>query len=352
MLRAGILAIALTASSFLLTYLIIFLSLKKKILDIPNERSSHTQPTPRGGGLAFIIVFYVSLILLWRDHFIANSLFVALLGGIPVASIGYCDDLFGVKNKWRALIQILSAIWGLVWLKGIPSFYFGIMHFHAPILFFVIALIVTVWFINLYNFMDGADGLAGLEAIFVGVSVGGLLFLSGFLGEAYLCGALAFSVLGFLILNWSPAKIFMGDVGSGFLGYIFAILMWSTNNHHQLPSPVWGILFAVFFADASFTLIHRIWQRKRWWSAHREHVYQLMIQHGWTHRQLAFSILLINIMICLPLAITYLYLPKNVICPFLISFSGVLWLTWFLIRKNKYNMASDQHHQDVNQCLI
>lgn len=352
MLRAGILAIALTASSFLLTYLIIFISLKKKILDIPNERSSHTQPTPRGGGLAFIIVFYVSLILLWRHHFIADVLFFALLGGIPVAGIGYCDDLFGIKNKWRALIQVVSAMWGLIWLQGVPIFNFGAIHFNEPVLFFVIALIVTVWFINLYNFMDGADGLAGSEAIFVGCSVGMLLFLSGFLGEALLCFVLTFSVLGFLILNWSPAKIFMGDVGSGFLGYIFAILMWSMNNNHQLSLPVWGILFSVFFADASFTLIHRIWQRKHWWSAHREHVYQLMIRHGWTHQRLAFSVLLINGVVCLPLAIIYLYLPKNLIWPFLISFGGVFWAAWFLIRKNKYDMAFDQHHQDVNQCLI
>src|SRR3990167_1117600 len=225
----SITAIILCILSFYFTHLIRLFSIKKNILDIPNQRSSHQMPTPRGGGLAFVSLFYAVIFVLRVIHFIPLTVFLSLLGGIPIAVIGYCDDMFGVSSKWRTCVHFFSALWGIAWLGGVPFLNFGEITFHFPVLFFIFATFITVWFINLYNFMDGIDGLAGMEAIFVSLAACSMLMASGFYAVAFICFALTLSVSGFLFFNWPPAKIFMGDVGSGFLGFIFAELMWITN---------------------------------------------------------------------------------------------------------------------------
>lgn len=309
--------------SLFLTSVIRVFSLKKSILDIPNQRSSHQVPVPRGGGLAFVITFYITLILLFFNHFVQPKIFFSLLGGVPIACVGYCDDLFGVKSYWRAIIHLFSAIWGLSFL-----------HEMTP-LFFIFATLTTVWFINLYNFMDGIDGLAGMEAVFVGVVSGLILLTQGFHTIAFVSFALAFSVLGFLMLNWSPAKIFMGDVGSGFIGFIFADLMWITNNHHHITFPVWIILLSVFIIDASYTLIYRVIQKKKWWLAHREHAYQKLVQLGFKHKQITLGVFAINVIICIPLAAIYLRFNDVF---YLVIDMGIFSLIWFFIRK-KYTFS-------------
>lgn len=264
-------------------------ALKKAILDLPNERSSHQQPIPRGGGIVFVGLFYLLLSYLFAVHAIPKFLLMSLLGGLPVAIIGYCDDLYSVKIHWRMLIHIFSATWGIWWLP-MP---------HTLITIF--AIFMTVWFINLYNFMDGIDGLAASEAIFVS-AVAGIVLLQTDKGIAILCFGLAFSVLGFLYWNWSPAKIFMGDIASGFLGYFFAILLWSTASIHLLPIFFWIILLAVFLIDATFTLLRRILQRKKWYQAHREHIYQRLVEKGLAHHHMTLLVISINMMVLLPLA--------------------------------------------------
>jgi len=312
--------------SLFFTYLIRKFSLKKNILDVPNQRSLHQLPTPRGGGLAFVLTFYLALLLLWLNHFVHVTVFLPLLGGIPIACVGYCDDVFGVKAHWRACVHVFSAAWGFYFLGG------------ASTLFFMFAIFITVWFVNLYNFMDGIDGLAGMEAVFVSSVAGIILFLHGFNGISYVCFALASSVLGFLIFNWPPAKIFMGDVGSGFLGYVFAMLMWITNTQHQLPFPVWWILLSIFILDAGYTLIRRMIQKKKWWLAHREHAYQCLTQSGFSHKKVTLSILFVNVLICVPLADVYLNLHQRIGNLFyLILVLSVFWTAWFYIVK-KYSV--------------
>ena len=315
--------------SLCLTHLILVYSLKKNILDVPNQRSSHKIATPRGGGLAFVCLFYMATIILWLNNFINGTIFLALLGGIPVALVGYCDDVFGVKAQWRMLVHFFSAFWGLAWLMGAP----------LSLLFFIFSLVTTVWFINLYNFMDGIDGLAGMEAVFVSAAAGFLLLINGS-SISYFCFALTFSVLGFLVLNWPPAKIFMGDVGSGFLGYIFALLMWITNNGHPLLFPVWFILLGVFIADASFTLIYRMMQKKQWWSAHREHAYQWLAQAGFSHQKITGGILCCNLFLCLPATLIYLHFSsRSEPWPYLLMLSASAWFVWLIIIKNYHYKA-------------
>lgn len=284
--------IAIFLASLILTGFYTRYALNKAILDLPNERSSHQQPTPRGGGIIFVSVFYVALLYLFAAHLVSSSLFLSLLGGIPVALIGFCDDLFSIKMQWRMLVHVLAAIWGILWL---PTAHLYITLF---------AVFLTVWFINLYNFMDGIDGLAASEAVFVSI-VAGLVLLSVDQGASIVCFVLGFSVFGFLYWNWAPAKIFMGDIGSGFLGYFFAIMLWSTESLRVAPIYFWLILLAVFLIDATYTLLRRIIQKKKWMQAHREHIYQLMVQKGLMHYQMTLLVILINMVVLLPLAIYF-----------------------------------------------
>ena len=261
----------------------------KSIVDSPNERSSHVVPTPRGGGLIFTVLFYFLITKLWLFNVIPTNLLLSLLGGIVVAAVGYWDDLHHLKIQWRFLGHCVAAIWGLLWLP-IP---------HGFAMFFPI--FITVWFINLYNFMDGIDGIAASEAIFV-ATVAGVALLHHDPGISILCFGLGFIMLGFVCWNWAPAKIFMGDVGSGFLGYCFAILMWATAATHSLSVSFWCVLLAVFLVDATFTLLRRMIQRKKWYQAHCDHGYQKITQRGFSHAQVTCCMMLINIFILLPIA--------------------------------------------------
>jgi Fuc2NAc and GlcNAc transferase len=179
--------------------------------------------------------------------------------------------------------------------------------------------------------MDGIDGLAGTEAVFVSAIAGGILFYAGFYAMAYICFSLTLSVLGFLIFNWPPAKIFMGDVGSGFLGFVFADLMWITHNHHQLSFSVWFILLSIFVVDASCTLIYRIIQKKNWWAAHREHAYQRLVQAGFSHKKITLSVLGVNLLICFSVVTIYFHFNSNVVFAFLMLMLSAFWVMWFFI---------------------
>jgi len=151
--------------------------------------------------------------------------------------------------------------------------------------------------------MDGIDGLAASEAIFVLAVAGSVLLFQGNVGVGRLCLGLAFAVVGFLYWNWKPAKIFMGDIASGFLGYCFAILMWATASTHALPLLFWLILLSVFLIDTTYTLLRRMIQRKKWYSAHREHIYQQVVQKFFSHDQMTLIIISINIVVLLPIAV-------------------------------------------------
>ncbi len=213
---------------FVVTYLGVryfrFWSLKKNLLDVPNERSSHTMPTPRGGGLIIVLtslfayVFYNKIT--GRDF---SGSFV--LGAFIIALVSWLDDLFSISFVWRFLVHSIAAILFISATGYFTEIYIpfgGIfdLRFFGSILTFV----WIVWLTNAFNFMDGIDGLAGMQAVTAGI--GWLIIgkISGFDGASVLGGVLAISSLGFLLQNWQPARIFMGDVGSAFLGFSFAVL--------------------------------------------------------------------------------------------------------------------------------
>lgn len=305
--------IALFIASYGLTGTIRRYALQKGILDVPNARSSHAVPTPRGGGLAVVIVFLAALLLLAMRSVIVLDLAVAICGGgLLVAGIGWVDDRRGVSPLVRAVVHGLASSWALYWLGGFPSLNLGMTRLVLGPVGFILGVVGIVWCINLYNFMDGIDGLAGTEAVTTGliaallVGGAGVGFLPSLSDVATASARESIAVvslllvpasLGFIVWNWPPAKVFMGDVGSGFLGFTFGVLAVASENSGALPLLVWLLLLGVFVVDATATLLGRIWRRERLTEPHRTHAYQLAVQTGYTHKQVTMTVLAINAML-------------------------------------------------------
>jgi len=276
-------------SSLLLTYLIRIYALKKSLLATVNERSSHTTPTPHGGGIAIALSWFIGLIYLFTCKALEPSLFYALMCGSVLSLVSYVDDLYELSPKLRLLVQAMVSIAGLYALGGLSRIDFGFWVLENPLLTNALAFLGIMWFINLYNFLDGIDGYAGSEAIFLAIA-GWLLFG----GEHFIL--LIASVAGFLVWNWHKAKIFMGDVGSTLLGYTVAIFsIYYQNNGVSLF--VWIILFGLFWFDATLTLFRRYQNREKLSQAHRKHAYQRLVQSGVPHDRVVFYAIGINLIL-------------------------------------------------------
>jgi Fuc2NAc and GlcNAc transferase len=319
--------------SVLLTWLLRVVLLRKAILDIPNARSLHATPTPRGGGIVFILLFFLGLLILFLQHIITTNFLLALLGGgILVAAIGCWDDFKTVPARYRVLIHVLAACWALYCLGGFPVLLLGVWKIYLGWFGFMLAVIAVVWFINLYNFMDGIDGLAGTQGVSVGINAGIILWLIGAHALAYICFLLAAVVAGFLVWNWPLAKIFMGDVGSGTLGFIFAVLIIAAAHYVSLSPIVWFILLAIFILDATFTLLRRMINREKLHVAHCSHAYQCLVKQGATHLQVTVGTALVNVFILLPLA--YWGFKKPVFAPWIfLIIILVAWVAWRIITR-------------------
>ena len=288
--------VALTLTELLRRY-----ALKHSLLDVPNARSSHELPTPRGGGAAIVASFLLGLTITWYFGVVNGDLFVALIGaGSVVAVIGFLDDYRHVPRYQRLVVHFVAAIWALWWMGEVPPIQLHGSVYWPGVLIMVAAPVFLVWLLNLFNFMDGIDGLAGSEVVFVAVSGAVLTWLIGSKEIAYILLILAVTASGFLVLNWPPAKIFMGDVGSGFLGITLGILAYASILD-GVSSWSWLILFGVFLVDASVTLLRRILRKARWYEAHRSHAYQWAAR-SWGHLHVSIAVNVINLLWLLPLA--------------------------------------------------
>ncbi|MEN1606768.1 glycosyltransferase family 4 protein, partial [Pseudomonas aeruginosa] len=257
-----------------------FYAISKKVMDIPNARSSHTVTTTRGGGLAIVltfllVVFFLPLfsILEWRQALLF------LLGGGGVALLGFLDDHGHVAARWRLLGHFMAALVSLFLLTGVPPFKLLGYQWDLGWVGVVLFAFYLVWLLNLYNFMDGIDGLASLEAIFVCVGGALVYWMNDKAAFSLPPLLLAFAVLGFLFWNFPPAKIFMGDAGSGFLGLTLGVLsiqaMWVEPEFFW----AWLILLGVFIVDATYTLARRLLRGDKVYEAHRSHAYQYASRH-------------------------------------------------------------------------
>lgn len=294
--------------SLLLTGLVIQFTRARGILDIPNDRSSHTTATPKGGGLAVVITFLCGICIMYFCGMLSINFTMAICGsGIFIAGIGWFDDCKGLSVKLRIIVHFVAAVWALYWLGGLSSIELGFTRIDVHIIGTILTVIGVVWLINLYNFMDGIDGIAGAEAICVGVIGGIILMLSGNLNLATVSLALAAACVGFLVWNWPPAKIFMGDVGSGFLGLVFAVLAIASESAGALPLLGWIVLLGVFIVDATLTLIRRIARGEKWYEAHCSHAYQRGNQLGYSHGQVTKWVIGINVLLGMSVYFAYMY---------------------------------------------
>ena len=273
--------------SYILTFFLIKYAHKNLLLAEVNERSSHSVPTPHGGGIAIAITWFLGLTYLFFLDEIDNKLYYALMVGIIIALVSYMDDLYELSPKIRLMIQSLVAFVGLYILGGFNELNLFFITLDNQYITNIIAFFMIIWFINLYNFLDGIDGYAGSEAIFLGIA--GFFFFGG---NHFLIFIV--SILGFLIWNWHKAKIFMGDVGSTLLGYTVAMFTIYYANIESTNLWIWLILFSLFWFDATLTLFRRYINKEQLSKAHRKHGYQRLVQYGLRHNEVVLFSIIIN----------------------------------------------------------
>lgn len=296
-------AIALLA--LVLTWVLRRYALARSLLDIPNARSSHNLPTPRGGGVAIVLSFLLALAIIVGER---AQVWPSVLGlggaGVIIAVLGFLDDHGHIAARWRLLGHFSASIWGLYWLGGLPPFELFGATFDLGWAGHVLTLFYLVWMLNLYNFMDGIDGIASIEAICVCLGACLIYALSGHEGLIAPPLLLAAAVAGFLFWNFPPARIFMGDAGSGFLGIILALL--SLQAAWAEPSLLWSwlILLGVFIVDATTTLLRRLIRGEKVYEAHRSHAYQFASRRFGRHLPVTVTVAAINGFWLLPLALS------------------------------------------------
>lgn len=291
-------------ASLLLTAALRRYALNRQIIDLPNARSSHTVPTPRGGGVAIVVTFLACLPVLGVLGWAPPAVLIGIGGaGALVAVIGFMDDHGHIAARWRLLGHFAAAAWMLFWLEGLAPLVFAGLHLDLQWFGYLLAALYSVWMLNLYNFMDGIDGIASVEAISVGIGMAVIAMLTGAPELMTLPLLLAAATAGFLFWNFPPAKIFMGDAGSGFLGIVLAGLSLQTAWHSPQLFWCWLILLGVFVVDATFTLFRRLLRGDKVYEAHRSHGYQFASRHYGRHLPVTLAVTAINVGWLLPVAL-------------------------------------------------
>lgn len=297
-----VLAICIAISAILTRYLISHAN-ERQLLDIPNERSSHSTPTPTGGGMAFVVTFICFLLAAGVVFNLAvDEVYTLAFTGAVLAIVGYIDDHRHIPAEWRLLIHFMVALILLLLLNQLPTLSVFGWQWQSGWLFSGVCLVALVWLLNLFNFMDGIDGIASIEAITSLSGAALILWLAGEQNWPVVLLALSSCVLGFLVFNWPPAKIFMGDAGSGFLGFMLGALALTTSATGFISLWSWLILLAVFIADSTLTLVRRAKRGEKIYQAHRSHAYQILSRKWRGHMPVTWLVLLVNLLWLMPLA--------------------------------------------------
>lgn len=283
------------AISLALTPVVRAYALRNEVLDEPNERSSHTVPTPRGGGLAIITAVIVTTGVAVMMGIGDARLGLALAGGmLGLGIVGWIDDTRGVPARVRLAAHFAIALWAMYVLGGMPGLRLGNVSVAVGTAGYVLGAVGIVWCINLFNFMDGIDGLAGSQAALIFGVAAGLLLLTGDRSLVAMAAIIGGASAGFLVWNWPPARIFMGDAGSGSLGYALAVLALASENRGSVPLIAFAILGGVFISDATVTLIRRARRGDRLAEAHRDHAYQRLARVWGGHRPVSIAAALVT----------------------------------------------------------
>ena len=273
-------------TALLATPLVRALARRRGLLDQPNERSSHRHLTPRGGGLAVVIGLAAALVARPSDWTATPPIVALVAGGAVVALIGLADDRFRLTpwprflGQLAVVVVLVRATGGLERLPLPPPLDLPLGPFSGPT-----AVLWVLAVLNFMNFMDGIDGIAGLQTCVTGAA----LALAGWdASGSFVAAALVGACVGFLAFNWSPASIFLGDVGSGFLGYVLASLpLLAPPRSRSAAVLLTGTSLLLFLLDATTCLLLRMARGERWYEAHRQHLYQRWVAAGSSHGRVA-----------------------------------------------------------------
>lgn len=318
----------------MLTYLLRVYALKNNIIDTPNSRSSHVIPTPRGGGVAIVVSFLIGIMLFYFQGYLALLPAVGLIisGGV-IALVGFWDDHGHIAARWRLLAHFSAAAFLLFCLGGFPALTISGYTIDLGLFGSVFGLLFLVWMLNLYNFMDGIDGLASAEAVIVCIGAIVIYLISGShieLDSYLVLWLLASTVLGFLLWNFPPAKIFMGDAGSGFLGLIIGSLAISAGWIETKFFFCWLILLGLFIVDATWTLVRRVLGGFKVYEAHRSHGYQIASRKFKRHLPVTLLAIAINVVWLFPIALLVGLNIVNPIIALIVSYIPLLYVDYKL----------------------
>ena len=318
-------------ASAVLAGLIRHYAISKNLMDIPNERSSHSIPTPRGGGVSIVVTFLIGLLFLWATSLLKDMTFIALFGaGLGIAITGFIDDHGHIAARWRLLAHFGVSGWLIYWLGGLPPLVLFGTAYDFGWVGHLLSVVAFVWLLNLYNFMDGIDGIAGVEALSSTLLSGSLILLVfDYQATASLHFLMTAAVAGFLVWNFPPAKIFMGDSGSGFVGLMLGAL--ALINTHIAPQMlwVWLILLGVFIVDATYTLIRRLLRGDKVYEAHRSHAYQYASRKYGGHLPVTLAVLVINLFWLAPWSLAVALGEVDGAAGLMCAYVPLFWLAWY-----------------------
>ena len=323
--------------SWLLVKSLIPLLINKDIVDLPNDRSLHIGKIPRGGGLAIVIMLLMSIAVF--GLFSGDRVFYLYLFSTVLAwsSLSWIDDRNSLSVGFRLATQSL--------FTAMMILMFGFVD-HVSIdngsglnlgkLGILLTAISALWLTNLYNFMDGMDGLAASQTIVAGLTLWFWLWQFNNLPLSLICLVLAAASYGFLLHNWYPAKIFMGDIGSITIGAFFSVLVIVLVVNYDVPLVSMMLLFGVFIIDASVTIAHRIISKQRFWLPHKTHYYQRLANIGFSHELIVINILVLMIICSIISTISLLYRDIIVYCILLeiLIAIGAIFIVRFLEQKH------------------
>ncbi len=325
-------------------------ALRKKLIDFPNKRSSHAQPTPHGGGLAIVLVTLCGLLtygLLFFVEYRLLLLFYAFGVGL-IATVSWFDDLHTLPNRVRFAVHGLAAILAIVGLGYWDEVVVPLLgQVHLGWLGLPVTFLWIVGLTNAYNFMDGIDGIAGGQAVVAGLGWAILGIVTDLPFVGILGALLSATSLGFLFHNWPPARIFMGDVGSAFLGYSFACLAIMGASREPSLAMAGVLLVWPFVFDTIFTFFRRLRNRENVFSAHRSHLYQRLVISGYSHRTVTLLYIGLDV---LGLLLALLVFKKNVWTDLTVAVTltvccFALWGSTVIREKRQLQEIAKQSHE-------
>lgn len=327
--------------AFFLTVILIkyYIVIAKKLCFVSqvNQRSSHKISTPVGAGIVVSVIWCLFVILQAIYFGVVQDNMLIFLPAICLVFIcGYWDDLFELSAKVRVAVILSSILIILYQFPGINTLDMGFFTLHfGVVLGWVLFVLGMLWFTVLFNFMDGSDGIAGMQAIFVFMFGGGFLWLAGSQVLAITAWFIVPITLAFLVWNWPPARVFMGDVGSMFYGLLISIFAISSEQWAHVPLLLWVMLCMPFCADASLTVIRRLYYAEPVTEAHCSHAFQRLLRAGWSHQKLLCSFIGVLIITSLITCWTF-YHQQYLLFGFLLDI--VFCLLLYLGIESKYPM--------------